>query len=63
MDTCNECDRTDFVNKQWHGDQQKKGKEGGKRWTKGIRRTMSVRNLREGEWMTREEWRLRIGQR
>jgi hypothetical protein len=32
-------------------------------WMDNIKRAMSERNVQEGQWMKREEWRLGIGKR
>lgn len=34
-----------------------------KTWNEGIRKAMSARNLEEGQWEDRKQWRLDIGQR
>ena len=34
-----------------------------KNWMEGIRKTMSERNLKEGQWEDRKQWRLGVGQR
>jgi len=34
-----------------------------KNWMEGIRKTMNERNLDEGQWEDRKQWRLSVGQR
>ena len=34
-----------------------------KNWMEGIRKAMNERNLDEGQWDDRKQWRVRVGQR
>jgi len=54
--------RLQKITRKWMPKQKRARGRPKKNWTEGIRKVMNERNLNEGQWEDRKQWRLSVGQ-